>query len=1080
MTPNRFIQSLAKVCGEHLLDEKWLLCPSLRVGYQWLEAATLGQDAPSGGLVNVRLKTLKSMAIELAGIEKLHPARCLVSDLAGSMIMDHVLHSLRSDLSDKKGYLFSLQPGLNLSRMTFHAMHNLSMARLDAAKIRAMEFGVPAKGEELALLLENYFASLESAGLVDYAEVLQMAIKLMRSTPDNGRVPGDVLLLVPTDLDTEPLEEELLDAFVRRQKKLLPVDEPISVKSDERPGEPATDDLGLLRWLFSPAAAPKPFSDGTASVFRAVGEVNEVREVLRRCFAVRLPLDRVELLHTDHAVYAPLVHEIMTRVFRDGDDSETGECEGPAGELPVTFAEGIPVILTRPGRALAAWLSWILDDCPQKALFRMIREGLLHVADSGQDEGSFPFNKLAKRFASLPIGFGLSRYSGKINEKTASLERALEKGKGSCRLLRGDEETGRHPGAGGRQAELDDFNLLSRFVDRLLRTTPEGSDPAREIVDKAEGFIEHIARKKDELDNLAAHHLLRALREMRRLLDGRGDHLTRPVWDWLGSLPSELTVGGSGPRPGKLHVAHVASGGRTGRPHTFIVGLDERRFPGASLQDPVLLDSERSSLSKRHGSELPPAGRSLAGKMNAFARLLSRLRGAVTLSFSCRSLEDDCETFPSPVVLSAYRILSGEHEGDQESFSGWVGVPASFAPSMEAACLDSSEWWLYRLCASLPVKDPVSAVGSHFPHLDAGLRALHDRLSDRVTEHDGLVVPVGNSDDTLDPASPAGPVLSAHSLETIARCPLRYFYMKVLEIEPPEELDLDQNRWLDALAFGSLLHELFQRFMDEAVRKKLFPLSIERDAPLLDEILQRLVDAYKELFPVPNESAFKRQMIRLKKAAAIFLRSEQEYCTVFEPVYLEVSVCVKPGEMPTAIDTREPVALALPGGKRIRARGRIDRVDRARGSEPGRFSVLDYKTGRADRFKKAELFEKGRVIQHALYMGMADALLKKKVSQDSVVEKAGYFFPGEHGKGDRVGWTASELSGWKNVIERLCAVAAGGCFPATVEVEQCYYCDYAQVCGNIQDVVRASGTKLDNETNTLLDPYREHLRHGQE
>ena len=62
-------------------------------------------------------------------------------------------------------------------------------------------------------------------------------------------------------------------------------------------------------------------------------------------------------------------------------------------------------------------------------------------------------------------------------------------------------------------------------------------------------------------------------------------------------------MGGLGPRGGCLHVAHVLAGGHSGRPHTFIVGLDDGRFPGVGLQDPILLDEER-----RASPDLPDCG----------------------------------------------------------------------------------------------------------------------------------------------------------------------------------------------------------------------------------------------------------------------------------------------------------------------------------------------------------------------------------------------------------------------------------------------------------------------------------------
>ena len=129
---------------------------------------------------------------------------------------------------------------------------------------------------------------------------------------------------------------------------------------------------------------------------------------------------------------------------------------------------------------------------------------------------------------------------------------------------------------------------------------------------------------------------------------------------WLRALPDEAWVGGLGPRAGHLHVAHVLAGGHSGRPHTFIVGLDDGRFPGAGLQDPILLDEERKKLSEN----LMTSSRALAKRIDLFARLLARLRGTVTLSYSCYDLADDREMFPSP---SCFPLFVSSQASEKET-----------------------------------------------------------------------------------------------------------------------------------------------------------------------------------------------------------------------------------------------------------------------------------------------------------------------------------------------------------------------------------------------------------------------------
>ena len=136
--------------------------------------------------------------------------------------------------------------------------------------------------------------------------------------------------------------------------------------------------------------------------------------------------------------------------------------------------------------------------------------------------------------------------------------------------------------------------------------------------------------------------MIKKIKELERVLLPADAGSSLDIRAWLDELPEETWVGGEGPRDGRLHVADVLAGGHSGRPHTFIIGLDDGRFPGSGVQDPILLDDERRRLSP----ELPTAGHQLAKRLDRFARLLARLRGTVTLSYSCYNLADDREMFP--------------------------------------------------------------------------------------------------------------------------------------------------------------------------------------------------------------------------------------------------------------------------------------------------------------------------------------------------------------------------------------------------------------------------------------------------
>ena len=56
----------------------------------------------------------------------------------------------------------------------------------------------------------------------------------------------------------------------------------------------------------------------------------------------------------------------------------------------------------------------------------------------------------------------------------------------------------------------------------------------------------------------------------------------------------------------------------------------------------------------------------------------------------------------------------------------------------------------------------------------------------------------------------------------------------------------------------------------------------------------------------------------------------------------------------------------LSGGVAIRARGRIDRIDRLHGKK-NRYVITDYKSGGSSRFDVSNPFQGGRTVQHIIY-----------------------------------------------------------------------------------------------------------------
>jgi ATP-dependent helicase/nuclease subunit B len=239
----------------------------------------------------------------------------------------------------------------------------------------------------------------------------------------------------------------------------------------------------------------------------------------------------------------------------------------------------------------------------------------------------------------------------------------------------------------------------------------------------------------------------------------------------------------------------------------------------------------------------------------------------------------------------------------------------------------------------------------------------------------------------------------------------------------PDELEIDPHRWLPPAEFGQLLHDAFHRFL--------------RDGGNLTEIVQERVVRYREKFPPPNEGVFRRDCRQLERAAQVFLAEEEDLRGTYRPMDFEREI--------------SGVPIRLPDGTTIHIRGRIDRVDEM----AGKLALWDYKTGSTFRFRAArkDLFNGGRILQHALYLALAESHYRRPVAQ------FGYFFPTDKGRGERIIFKPEQLTEAPRVLARWRETIARGVFPATDTSDDCTFCDYRSICRDVETVTAQSKGK---------------------
>src|SRR5262249_59155186 len=96
------------------------------------------------------------------------------------------------------------------------------------------------------------------------------------------------------------------------------------------------------------------------------------------------------------------------------------------------------------------------------------------------------------------------------------------------------------------------------------------------------------------------------------------------------------------------------------------------------------------------------------------------------------------------------------------------------------------------------------------------------------------------------------------------------------------------------------------------------------------------------------------------------------------------------------------------------------------------------------------------------------------------VVHCGSFLPSLRERGNRLNWHREKLDEGRRVVGQLCQIVSNGAFLATNNHEEdCKFCAYQKICGDVRQVSAASARKLDNPANVLLQPFRELRSHAQ-
>ena len=970
---------LAAVCDTYPTQPKILFVPSPQIGYNLTTAlAGAGHD-----WTNLEAITPLNLASRRAEAELNNRDLTRLEQDTALLSVEGILEELAQE--DSGGYLSGLTISPGLSRSFLRTIQALRTADIGPGELED-RFDIPGKQKLLVAACDRFERWMQTEGYYDDAEVFRTVIGLLGAESDIGHVYAILDETPLTGLAFQFVTKLTCNKLYRIGRSDYQPEPPFNSAAArfDRIHFPETDGgtVGIGGGLVSDGLSPA--ATGSFGLFTALGAETEVRGVLREILERGLPLDTVEVAYTAESPYLNLLYDLTERF-----------------ELQVLFAEGVPASLTRPGQALASFYSWIGSGCDSLALVDLCRSRLISFNAVLEPGETFEPCHLAAFLTRERVGTG-----GESSFK--GLKRAEE------RLTRSIAELG-DQSAPARLAreELALLPAATRALNALFALVPDNTTGIAGMVTASVHFLATFAPQRTTLDATARDSLTDRLNQIDATVAQMGS--ATQFAGRLGELLADHKIGASVAKAGHLYVVPLDRAGYTHRSHLYVLGMDESLFPGGGTEDPILLDGEREILS----TELSLQRNRPAEKVWHLVRALGLSMGEVSLLANRRSLVDGRETYPTPIFHQAAEQLTA---GKAESIPTLAPVPKAGQGT------DDTE----TLLAQRAADGFGTAVLAAFGCLTDGQVARSERESTRLTRFDGWIGPeecrTGITDGTT--------VVSASRLEMLAHCPYKYFLRYVLHVEPPEDAVIDPARWLNPLEFGSLLHDLFFRFMC-ALHDRDERLDPERHRTLLAETLEELVAEYRERIPVRHHAAFMADRVRLDQAAEVFLVAESRRKGA-DPVGFEVSFGFGSSE---GLNHSEPVRLRLGNGVELAVRGRIDRVD----SVDGGYEIWDYKTGSARPYRSHDLLQGGAHLQWALYARVLESIAAG-YEHEAKVRGSGYFFTSERENGHRMSGMPPTLESLGSLLAPLFSLAEGGWFVRATKGDPCVFCDYARIC----------------------------------
>jgi ATP-dependent helicase/DNAse subunit B len=990
------------------------------------------------GSLGLHSLSLTQVTSELALLRSAELGLAPLSRLGEEAVAARITHRLNT--GQPLEYFRPVAPFAGFASALASTISEVRLAGIEAATIAADAGALT----DLQRLLKAFEEELDQRGLADPSKILRLAQEIA----EHGK---HRLVALPTVLLDLPLSSkahaDLITALARRSQAVMATAHPkdavamgaleaaLGVKAQVVEADPNVSGLEhVRRHLFSIEQPPAAAYDQSVDVFSAPGEGLEAVEIARRTFLLTetgVPFDRVAVLLRSPERYQPLLEEAFRRA-----------------NIPAYFTRGS----ARPdpaGRAFLALLACASEKCSASRFAEYLSLGQTPANDSSgapkQNETRFvpPADEVflnREPFSGKPPSDATTLATPIAWEKLL-VDAAVVGGRDRwLRRLRGLEQEFRFQISALKDEDATELERLDLQLARL-QNLEQFALPLIEILDGLpatanwhewlDRLRELAARSLRDPDSVVA--LLNELEPMSEVGPVRIDEVIAVLAEHLRFLRREPPDR----RYGHVFVGTIEEVRGRSFDVVFVPGLAEELFPIRAIEDPLLLDDLRTSISNMLARREDRA---------AYERLLLHLAvGAaanrLVVSYPNLDIAQGRPRVPSFYALEIARTIEGRVP-ELRNFENRTTSNAEArliwpAPKDPAHAIDDAEYDLAWHAAHASEKGSAAYLISVSPPLARSLRARYLRWEKAWSGADGCL-----KGDTAARAILASKQLdrqpfSASVLQQFAACPYRFFLSGVYGLY--ERQDAAPLQQMDPLTRGALFHAVQFQFFQEWRQRRDAALAELLD--ILDRALDSVAAEYGEKLAPAIPRVWISEIEDLRTDLRGWLHLWLATANEWEPIHVELGFGLQ-----LSHDRHDPSSvpdpIAIEGG--VVVRGSIDLVEKHR--TRGVLRVVDHKTGKAPE-EQPVYVGGGTTLQPGLYGLAAEKIL------DVPAESGRLFYCTQ-----REGFVPIDIElnpkarGWFGGALKIIGQAIeDGFLPAAPQDGACDYCDYRLVCGPYEE-----------------------------